>query len=222
MFTGLIEEIGIVASITSEKEYARLLVRCPGIREQVKLGDSVAINGACQTAAAFTADGVFFDTLAESLKKTNLGSLQAGSRVNLETSLTVNRGMGGHFVQGHVNGTGTIRSIEKQSQNIFVRIALGGDLLRYCVAEGSITIDGISLTTASIESDCVLINIIPHTFEHTNLADRKIGDRVNIETDILARYVEKFLQSGSALGGGAESPKNTINEERLRSMGYGV
>lgn len=218
MFTGLIQEVGRIERIVHQGESARLSVACAQIRPQLKLGDSVAINGACQTVARLTAGGAEFDTLAESLQKTNLGSLNSGDPVNLETSLTPSTPMGGHFVQGHVNGTGTVTDIKVEAQNVYITIQLPPDLLRLCVAEGSIAVDGISLTTARVGEDSVVVNVIPHTMAHTNLGTRSAGDTVNIETDIIARYVERFLTLGRKETSGNSS---RLTAERLTELGFG-
>lgn len=219
MFTGLILEVGRVEKITQAGEYARIRVYCPHIRSELKLGDSVAINGACQTVAELHSKSAEFDTLAESLAKTNLGNLKTGDAVNLETSVTPSTPMGGHFVQGHVNGTGVITAIDNQPNNIYMWIQLPAPLLRLCVAEGSIAVDGISLTTARVTDNEVAVNLIPHTMKHTNLGTRTIGDHVNIETDIIARYVERLL--GQA---GSDEKQNTssLTAQRLQRLGYNI
>ncbi|AFG37398.1 riboflavin synthase [Spirochaeta africana] len=216
MFTGLIQEVGSVVRLYQQGEAARLEVACPGIRPTLQLGDSVAINGACQTVARLTGDGAEFDTLSETLAKTTLGSLRSGDPVNLETSLTPSTPMGGHFVQGHVNGTGRLSAIETHEQNVYLTVELPQHLLQLCVAEGSIAIDGISLTTASVNDTAVVINVIPHTMQHTTLGSRRAGDLVNIETDIIARYVQRLLGSRTEDGTGTR-----LTEKRLADLGYG-
>lgn len=215
MFTGLVQELGVIRSVNSEGESARLRLNCSTILPKLEPGDSVAINGVCQTVTLLHSDGFEFDTLAETLKKTTLGSLISGDIVNLECSLTPSTPMGGHFVQGHVNGTARIQDLEMRGRNVYLRLAMNRDLLRHCIPEGSIAVDGISLTIADLQEDGLSINIIPHTMQHSSLKDKRPGDEVNIETDMLIRAVDRLLGFDSA-----HDTKSAISESRLQELGY--
>ncbi len=195
MFTGLVEEVGTVRHVRRRGEYLRLQVNCSTVLAGLRTGDSVSIDGACQTAVAVDPAGFAVDTLAETLRKTTFGSLVPGATVNLERALRVGDRLGGHIVQGHVDGVGILASIERSNRNIYLSVDLDPALLRYCVSEGSIAISGISLTIATLTERGVKVNIIPETWKRTSLRDRRVGDPVNIEVDILARYVERLLPS---------------------------
>ena len=215
MFTGLIEEIGRVYSVKTGEGYRKITFEGGRVLDDLSLGDSIAVDGACQTVVEIEDKRFTVETLAVSLQKTTLGSFRAGRRVNLERSLTPDRRMGGHFVQGHVDTTARVAEVRRVGANVYFLLELPPDSLRYCIAGGSIAVDGTSLTIAELNSRGVTINIIPATWEHTALADRGAGDAVNIEVDVLARYVERLMR-GAAAGGGSER----MNEERLRAMGY--
>ena len=229
MFTGLIEEIGRVHAVKDGPGCRRLTFEARRVLEDLNTGDSIAVDGACQTVVGIENGRFTVETLAVSLEKTTLGSFRTGRRVNLERSLTPDRRMGGHFVQGHVDGTARTAELRRAGANVFFSVELPAPLARYCIAGGSIAVDGTSLTIAEMKGCRVMINIIPATWEHTVLADRKAGDAVNIEVDVLARYVERLLHPGAAgmgsgAGGGAAqgagAEVSTMNEERLRAMGY--
>jgi riboflavin synthase len=202
MFTGIIEEVGIVRSLKRKGSgWVQLEVEGKVVLEGSRIGDSVAIDGVCQTIQGMGPRTFRVDTLAESLKKTTLGNLSPGARVNLERALRFDGRLGGHFVQGHVSGVGRIRTIKREKNNVYVSLLLSPDLLRYCVPEGSIALDGISLTLASVTDREITVNLIPVTLEQTTWGGKKEGDSVNVETDIIGRYVERFLfkkkESGS-------------------------
>lgn len=194
MFTGIIEETGSVAALETHAAGARLTVRCKTVLEDAKEGSSIAVNGVCLTALALTADTFSADLAPETLKRTNLGDLKPGSLVNLERPLAPTGRLSGHIVQGHVDGTGELISYQPIGEgNWWLSIRIPDELDRYLVYKGSVAIDGISLTIATLEN-CVLgITIIPHTNEMTRLGEYKSGDRVNIECDILAKHVEKLM-----------------------------
>ncbi|QTN32098.1 riboflavin synthase [Akkermansiaceae bacterium] len=193
MFTGLVESLGKVATLAHLGEQARLGISIPFAGELV-LGDSVAVNGCCLTVAGISPEAVHFDVLAQTLRVTSLGKLSEGSLVNLERALRVGDRLGGHFVQGHVDAVGQIVSLEANGQDHVVEVSLPADILRLCVAKGSIAIDGISLTIADLKDASAVFWITPHTFSHTNLLDAKPGDTVNLEADMLAKHVARLLE----------------------------
>ncbi|MFW6362178.1 MAG: riboflavin synthase [Spirochaetota bacterium] len=193
MFTGLVEEVGTVGSINRRAAYQLLRVHAQQVLDDLQLGDSIAVNGVCLTVTELHADGFSVETLEVSLQKTSLGSLRAGSRVNLERALLAGSRMGGHVVQGHVDGLARITALQRKSENVYIELLLPHDLARFCVAEGSIAVEGISLTVAALRGSRITLNVIPATWRYTVLSDRRQGDRVNIEVDIMARYVERLL-----------------------------
>ena len=194
MFTGIIEETGTVAGLDQQPTGARLRVRCKTVLEDSREGSSIAVNGVCLTAPGLTADSFAADLAPETLRCTNLGDLKPGSLVNLERPLLPTGRLSGHIVQGHVDGTGELISYQPLGDdNWWLKIRVPPELDRFLVYKGSIAIDGISLTIATLE-DCILgITIIPHTDEMTTLGRYRPGDRVNIECDILAKHVEKLM-----------------------------
>ena len=192
MFTGLIEALGTVVSLEEKGEQARLSIVIP-FSDGLALGDSVAVNGCCLTVAGISGADIAFDVLAQTLRVTSLGNLAAGSIVNLERALRMGDRLGGHFVQGHVDGTGAILSMEANGQDHVVEVSLPAEIHRLCVAKGSIAIDGISLTIAELKASSAVFWITPHTFSHTNLRDAKAGDTVNLEADMLAKHVAALM-----------------------------
>ncbi len=215
MFTGLIEEVGTVESLDPRPAGSRLRVRATHVAADLGEGDSVSVSGVCLTAVDVRAGGFGADVSPETLKRSSLGVLRAGSQVNLERALRPSSRLGGHIVQGHVDGTGTIESLERiGGGNWWLRVAVPEVLDRYLVFKGSISIDGISLTVAAIENRVVSVTIIPHTYENTTLRARRAGDIVNLETDVLAKYVEKMLAALDLRGG------RGLTEERLREEGW--
>lgn len=193
MFTGIIEEAGVVARLAQNAEGARLEIRAPGVAQEARIGDSVAVNGVCLTVVEQSADQVAFDAVNETLSRSSLGALHQGSRVNLERPLRANGRFDGHIVQGHVDATATLSSVTDEGNSRRLRFGVEPELLRYVVEKGSITLDGISLTVAAVGPDWFEVVIIPHTWEVTNLAERTPGDAVNLEVDVLAKYVERML-----------------------------
>jgi len=197
MFTGIVEEAGIVESIKPTAKSIRLTVGVRAIAKGLKLGASVAVNGCCLTLVKISTRGksklLAFDVLQESWQRTNLQFAQPGSVVNLERPLRADGELGGHFVTGHVDGTGKILRWEKSGKDHILEIAAPADVMRYIVFKGSIAVDGISLTVAGVTKKGFKLWIIPHTFAVTTLRDRKVGDAVNLEADLLGKYAEKFL-----------------------------
>jgi riboflavin synthase len=193
MFTGLIEALGRVISLKTMGEQARLCLAIPFANE-LSLGDSVAVNGCCLTVAELTGNSVYFDVLEQTLRITSLGKLREKSTVNLERALRMGDRLGGHFVQGHVDAIGQMISLEKNGQDHIIEVSLPTEIQRLCVAKGSISIDGISLTIADLKEDSAVFWITPHTFIHTNLCEAKVSDIVNLEADMLAKHVAHLLQ----------------------------
>ena len=195
MFTGLVEETGQVVAIQIEERSAKLTVSAPLVHRGLKLGDSVAINGCCLTVICQEGDHLTFDAVPETLVRTNLGSLCPGERVNLERSLEVGARLGGHFVQGHIDGVGQIHTIVPEENAVVMEIQVPADLRRYFVTKGSVTVDGVSLTVAEVRPETFTVWTIPHTREITTLGQRKIGDYVNLECDLLGKYIERLLEA---------------------------
>lgn len=196
MFTGIVEETGKVLAIEPSPRSIRLEVEAGVAARSVRLGDSIAVNGCCLTVTAIRRGRtarLAFDLLRETWERTNLSAVTPGSLVNLERSLAVGDRLGGHFVTGHVDGTGTITRWQRQGRDHVLEIAAPADIRRYVVFKGSIAIDGISLTVAGVTRGGFRIWIIPHTWEVTALQERKVGDRVNLEADLLGKYVERFV-----------------------------
>jgi len=204
MFTGIVEETGSVTGVRQTDAGIQLTVRCRVVGRGLKLGDSVAVNGCCLTVVKQTARGrdklVRFDLLRETWQRTNLQFAAAGSLVNLERSLAVGGRLGGHFVTGHVDGVGRITRWERAGADHVLDIAAPAEVRRYVVFKGSIAVDGISLTVAGVTKTGFRIWIIPHTFAATALRERKAGDAVNLEADMLGKYVEQFLRAGRKRG----------------------
>ncbi|MDP0490526.1 MAG: riboflavin synthase [Verrucomicrobiota bacterium JB023] len=192
MFTGLVEATGTVLALEELGEQARLQLRIP-FASELALGDSVAVNGCCLTVAALNDEAVSFDVLTQTLRVTSLGQLVAGSVVNLERALRVGDRLGGHFVQGHVDGTGTISCYRTEGQDHLLKVTLPDAIRQLCIDKGSLTIDGISLTIAELQGDEATFWITPHTHQATNLVEGAPGKPVNLESDMLAKYVAKLL-----------------------------
>lgn len=193
MFTGIIEETGTIESITKGIKSAIITVIADKVLENTKIGDSIAVNGVCLTVTSINGNKFNADVMAETIRRSSLGSLKHGSKVNLERAMAADGRFGGHIVSGHIDGTGTIRSLVKEDNAVWVEIATTYKLLKYIVEKGSITIDGISLTVAKLTNDSFSVSVIPHTGKETTLLDKKPGDIVNLENDIVGKYVEKLM-----------------------------
>ncbi|MDO5551170.1 MAG: riboflavin synthase [Lachnospiraceae bacterium] len=193
MFTGIVEEIGTIDRIQSGRNSAVLHIRAKLVLKDVKVGDSIAVNGICLTVTSFHENGFTADVMHETLNRSALARLKPGSHVNLERAMAANGRFGGHLVAGHVDGTGKILRIQQDDNAVWYTIQAAPPVMRYIVEKGSITIDGISLTVAKTADRCFSISAIPHTAEVTTLKERRVGDLVNLETDIIGKYVEKFV-----------------------------
>ncbi len=193
MFTGLIQDVGRIKALRRTGRFAVFEVETRLADEGLRVGDSLAVMGACLTAVKVRPGVVDLEAVAETLSRTTLGRLSVGDRVNLERALQVSDRLDGHIVQGHVDGTGIVRSLRRDGPALLLEIGLAPDLLRHVVEKGSIAVDGISLTVATLLPQGFVVSIIPHTLGQTTLDELAVGDRVNIETDILAKYVERLL-----------------------------
>jgi len=198
MFTGLIREVGEVAWLRRTDQSVQLLVRAPQMAPRVRTGESVAVNGCCLTVSAHRDKQMMFDLLEESLERTNLKELKPGHPVNLERALRLDGRLGGHFIQGHVDCATEILAVEEKGADVRLDLALPAEFARYVAYKGSIGVNGVSLTVAELGDQSFSIWIIPHTLDNTNLGDLVAGDRVNLEFDILAKYVERLLQTQTA------------------------
>jgi len=195
MFTGIVECAGEVARIDVRSDGARLVISAASIARDARLGDSVAVNGVCLTVVGNEAGLLFFDAVNETLRRTNLGHLKAGARVNLERPLRADGRFDGHIVQGHVDGTGTLLTVIEEGSSRRLRFGAAQEILRYVVEKGSVAVDGISLTVAAVGPDWFEVVIIPHTWELTSLGAKHPGEAVNLEVDLVAKYVEKMIKN---------------------------
>lgn len=193
MFTGIIEEVGKVKSIKPGASSFTLEVEAEKVLEGTQVGDSIATNGVCLTVTRLTGSGFTADVMPETVRRTSLGKLQAGSSVNLERALQLSSRLGGHLVSGHIDGTGRVEVLRQDDNAVWMTIACDSCLLRYIIEKGSITIQGVSLTVAGVDAHSFSVSLIPHTQEVTTLHTLKVGDLVNLENDIIAKYVEKLL-----------------------------
>jgi riboflavin synthase len=201
MFTGLVEEIGHVLDIDGDAAGARLAIAATRVREDVAIGDSIAVDGVCLTVVSFDDAGFAVDVVAETLRRTALGERAPGDGVNLERALQVGDRLGGHIVQGHVDGTGEVSRVDPDGDGSRITIASPHELLRYVVEKGSITVNGVSLTVASRDDDGFAVALIPHTLGETTLGALTLGRRVNLEVDIVAKYVDALVAPYAGGGG---------------------
>lgn len=224
VFTGIIEEIGEIAGVKRGQVSSRLAIRGKKIFGDLKLGDSVAVNGVCLTAASIYGDVFEADVMAETLRRTNLGSFSKGGKVNLERAMAAGGRFGGHIVSGHIDGTGRVASLVREENAVWVRIDTSDKILRYIIEKGSVAIDGISLTVAEVGPGYFKVSVIPHTGEETTLLSRRPGDVVNLENDVVGKYVERLLtfDSGEERSSGQESSgkKRGIDLNMLSENGF--
>lgn len=193
MFTGIVEELGTIRSVRRGAASAVLSIGASEVLSDLKIGDSVAVNGVCLTVTSLDDGGFTADVMHETLGRSSLGALAPGSRVNLERAMPANGRFGGHIVSGHIDGTGKVASVRPDDNALWYTISAAPELLRYIVEKGSITIDGISLTVAAVDEKSFSVSLIPHTAAVTTLGKKRAGDTVNLETDIIGKYVEKLL-----------------------------
>lgn len=214
MFTGLVEEMGVVRRFVRETKSARLSLLARRVLEDLSVGDSITVNGVCLTVTDKTDQEFTADLSPETLTVTNLGSLAVGDAVNLERAMRVDGRLGGHFVSGHIDGVGRIRDRRSEDEAMLLSIEIPKDLLRYCVRKGSITVDGISLTINQVTEKDIQVAIIPHTAKVTTLGLKVIGSEVNLECDLIGKYVERLLQ-----GSGPEGAPQKVDRDYLRRRG---
>lgn len=220
MFTGIVEEVGTIRNIKRGQHSAVLTIQAKTVLEGTRIGDSIAVNGICLTVTRLFPDGFSADVMHETLNRSSLAGLAAGSVVNLERAMAANGRFGGHIVAGHVDGVGHIANIRRDDTAVWYTVHAGPEILRYVVEKGSITIDGISLTVARVDSQSFAISAIPHTVSVTVLADRRPGDIVNLETDIIGKYVEKLLHFSQEEAAPAPKQSSGITKEFLTRYGY--
>jgi len=216
MFTGIVEEVGIVRQVITGSRSGEIAIQARKVLAGTKIGDSIAVNGVCLTVTGLSSDGFTADVMPETLRRSNLGSLRKGSPVDLERAMAADGRFGGHIVSGHIDGTGRIAQMKRDENAVVVTIAAPAELLALVVEKGSIAIDGISLTVASVTTADFTVSIIPHTAEETVLLRKMQGDTVNLETDIIGKYVHKLLQRTDS----AKPAKETVTMEFLADHGF--
>lgn len=214
MFTGIIEEMGTVKSLSVRSESAKIQLVARKILADIRLGDSVAVNGVCLTVASFTPQGFTADVMPETLRRTNLLELKPGQQVNLERALALGGRLGGHLVSGHIDGAGRIRDRRLEENAVSLWITAPPEILRVIVSKGSIAVDGVSLTVADVSHDAFLVSLIPHTAAQTTLGSRAPGETVNLENDIIGKYVERFLTISQDLD------KRELSIDFLKANGF--
>lgn len=221
MFTGIVETVGRVVAIELGGEKARLRIEAPLVAEGIALGASIAVNGACLTVVAAAGAQLVFEAVRETLDRTSLGDLAAGSRVNLERALRADARLDGHIVQGHVDDTGRVHALERNGDDVRLLVDCPPGFTRQLVPKGSVAIDGVSLTVVEVTDSGFDVALIPHTLSATNLADRRAGDRVNLEADVLGKYVLRYLErivgSGTPRSGGSDATDRHVEALRGRS-----
>ena len=220
MFTGIVEEMGSIRSIAKGSKSAVLTIAADKVLEGSKIGDSIAVNGVCLTVTTMSADQFTADVMAETLRRSSLGSLVRGSKVNLERAMAADGRFGGHIVSGHIDGTGTVLSLKPEDNAVWVEIETPSNILKYIVEKGSIAIDGISLTVAKVTEKGFAVSIIPHTGSETTLLSRKSGDIVNLENDIIGKYVDRLLHFGSQEQVSEEKKSAGITMDFLTKHGF--
>ena len=230
MFTGIIEETGKIQSLSLAGTSGVLRVRAKKVLEGTRIGDSIAVNGVCLTVTSLSPDAFTADVMAETVRRTGLGSLKPGDRVNLERAMAADGRFGGHIVAGHIDGTGRIESLIREENAVWVTVSAPRQILRYIVEKGSIAIDGISLTVAYVDEQVFKVSVIPHTGEETTLLSKNPGDIVNLENDIVGKYIEKLMGYGlpGQAHGQQDRPRGNPDEntgsgltlEYLEQMGF--
>jgi len=214
MFTGIVEEIGLVENVKKGPASASVTINAPAVTAGTKTGDSIAVNGICLTVTSLAGSTFTADIMHESLNRSSLSDLRRGSRVNLERAMAADGRFGGHIVSGHVDGTGIISAIREDDNAVWYTVRTSPAIMRYIVEKGSVTIDGVSLTVAAVTEDSFSVSIIPHTRQVTIMGDLRAGDKVNLENDIIGKYVEKFLKPEET------SVKSNITREFLTRCGF--
>lgn len=216
MFTGIIEEVGTLRKVVSGETYGSLVIEAETVLEDAKLGDSIAVNGVCLTVTKLDHTSFTADVMAETMRYTNLGLLEMGDRVNLERAMAANGRFGGHIVSGHIDGVGTVLQMYREGNATWISVGAPQEILALIVKKGSIAIDGISLTVAQVAEETFQVSIIPHTGEETTLLTRRPGEIVNLENDIVGKYVEKLLNSAKEI----QEEEEEITFEFLLEHGF--
>ena len=215
MFTGIIEELGTVKSLNMSGNSGSINIKAHKVLEKTQIGDSIAVNGICLTVTTLQPDGFTADVMAETVRRSSLGSAKAGDKVNLERAMSAEGRFGGHIGAGQIDGTGTIMEYRKEENAVWVTVGTSAEILELIVEKGSICIDGISLTVAAVSDSNFSVSIIPHTGEETTLLKKKPGDKVNLENDVVGKYVQKLLGLKSP-----EKKKSTLTMDMLRDYGF--
>lgn len=213
MFTGIVEELGTIANMQQTGEAMKLTISAQTILADVNLGDSIAVNGICLTVTSFSPHSFTVDVMPETMRTTSLQSLSRGWTVNLERAMSANGRFGGHFVTGHIDGIGTIIDKKRSYNAVYYKIQLPNELLRYCLQKGSVAIDGTSLTIFGIDESSITISLIPHTLSQSVIGTKTAGDIVNIECDMIGKYIERFITQPT-------SKKSSITENFLQDNGF--
>ena len=220
MFTGIIEDIGTVKAIQRGAKSVVLTIQSDKIMKDVSLGDSIAVNGVCLTATSIGKDFFTADVMPETMNRSSLGNLKAGSPVNLERAMPADGRFGGHIVSGHIDGTGIISGIDKDDNAVWYTVKTDKDILKYIVEKGSIAIDGISLTVAYAAADSFKVSVIPHTKNETTILEKKIGDTVNLENDVIGKYVERLMGTHNGTETSDKNSESVLNIDYLREHGF--
>lgn len=225
IFTGIVEETGKIESVANGNKSAIITIIADKVLKGTKIGDSIAVNGVCLTVTSISGNKFTADVMAETIRRSSLGTLKHGSKVNLERAMAADGRFGGHIVSGHIDGTGVIRSLEREDNAVWVEIETPDKLLKYIVEKGSIAIDGISLTVAKLTDDNFSVSVIPHTGEETTLLAKKPGDIVNLENDIVGKYVERLMNFNTSQKSPfdnktATSTKSNITMDFLTENGF--
>ena len=222
MFTGIVEELGTINSITIHGSSGQLSIKASTVLEGTKIGDSIAVNGVCLTVTSLSSDGFTADIMAETVRRSSFGKSHPGDRVNLERAMAADGRFGGHIVAGHVDDTGVISSLQREENAVWITITTSPAVLKYIIEKGSITIDGVSLTVAYVDNNCFKVSVIPHTAEKTALLSKRVGDLVNLENDMVGKYVEKMLLCGSMEDSpySAKSAKSSLTMDMLQEYGF--
>lgn len=215
MFTGIVEELGKVKKLSVQGSSGKISIEAKKVLEGTRIGDSIAVNGVCLTVVSMTADGFTADVMAETVRRSNLGKLNAKDQVNLERAMAADGRFGGHIVSGHIDGTGKIISIQEEENAVWVEIQASDKIMKYIIEKGSICIDGISLTVASVGDSSFKVSVIPHTGEETTLLRKRIGEEVNLENDVVGKYVGRLLSFQ-----GEEKKESSLTMEMLREYGF--
>ncbi len=216
MFTGIVEELGTIKHISLSGNSGSIAIKASKVLGGTKIGDSIAVNGVCLTVTTLQPDGFTADVMAETMRRSGLSDVKPGDRVNLERAMAANGRFGGHIVSGHIDGTGTISEFRKEENAVWVRIETTPQILGLIVEKGSICIDGISLTVATVSKRDFQVSIIPHTADETTLLQKKPGDRVNLENDVIGKYVQKFM----GLAPEKEEERSGLTMDMLKDLGF--